>query len=587
MSSISGGHVLGGLKLDKLVTPERLEKHRVPERLAAEQPATSALAPLLDEAPKEGSWRRLGAILEESCKETDEGIAVHSAGQEIDGSSGDARKEEIQTGEKSLRKLKIKKKAPGGPPPPPPPPPPAWHDAGPSSSSTVTLPHQASRARPSTTAPFDYRAPQPTPYGYTPAPLASFGGTQPYFSTFAPPPFQNNQHGANQVPLGIGRSGQGGGWLQAGGRGGQGTWQGAPGGSAGPSMPTGARSVQTFDSAYIDSILNNEIDYEEMSSFIKSASTTDAEGIAQVVAPKALELATHGPGFFLLLDLFDKNSKKIDESLALALGGHCVDLLKSERGERSVRHLLRSRNLSSKIAASLRRELFEELDTLAESFEANKLLRLAIHRAERQELFDVFERIANFFKGSAMSDVLKHEDFAELLNASFDRLLELDKDEGTENGGRTDTVRALATSILSASETWKDNGPALHLVKHVIQTSTVEQLHVVTKFFDGRIRTYACTSSPRKHALEAHILCCSADDVEMMIEEVLETTEDRREKLRVMLEDENGVWVVRAFLVAGSHRNGPNYQQLVERTRYLLPRVQTTSLAEKRLRAWA
>lgn len=62
-------------------------------------------------------------------------------------------------------------------------------------------------------------------------------------------------------------------------------------------MPTGARSVQTFDSAYIDSILNNEIDYEEMSSFIKSASTTDAEGIAQVVAPKALELATHGPGF--------------------------------------------------------------------------------------------------------------------------------------------------------------------------------------------------------------------------------------------------------------------------------------------------
>lgn len=68
-----------------------------------------------------------------------------------------------------------------------------------------------------------------------------------------------------------------------------------------------------------------------------------------------------------------------------------------------------------------------------------------------------------------MSDVLKHEDFAELLNASFDRLLELDKDEGTENGGRTDTVRALATSILSASETWKDNGPALVRVHRSIR----------------------------------------------------------------------------------------------------------------------
>ncbi|BGP29539.1 hypothetical protein JCM10296v2_001278 [Rhodotorula toruloides] len=602
MSSISGGHVLGGLKLDKLVTPERLEKHRVRERLAAEQPATSALAPVLDEAPKEGSWRRLGAILEESCRETDEGIAANSAGQEVEGSSGDARKEDVQTGERTLSKLKIKKKAPGGPPAPPPPPP-RWDDAGPSSSSAATLPHQASRAPPPTTAPSltSFGQPQPrfahfsssgppqpqfTPYGYPPAPPASFGGPQPYSSSFVPPPFLPNQRGANQVPLGIGRSGQGGGWLQAGGRGGQGTWQGTPGGSAGPSMLTGARSLQSFDSACIDKILNNEVDYEEMSSFIKSATTTDAEGVAQVVAPKALELATHGPGFFLILDLFEMESKKIDETLAAALKGHCVALIKEDRGNRCIRALLKSKNLSSETACSIRKELFDELGTLATSYESNRLLCLAIYRTNREELFDVLERFSVLLKSQQMSKALRNEDLTEMLNAGFYRLHELDTEGGAEESQQTATVRAVASSILAESEICKESGPALHLLKTVVQSANPDQVKPVVHFLKGRIHAYACTADKRKWLLEEVIQRCSREDLEEMIAEVLGETRFGNEKLRLVLEDDNRAWIVRDFLIAGSHRGGPNYDDQVERTRKLLSRVQITSLAEKRLKVW-
>ncbi|KAK4333253.1 Proteophosphoglycan ppg4 [Rhodotorula toruloides] len=572
MSSISGGHVLGGLKLDKLVTPERLEKHRVPERLAAEQPATSALAPLLDEAPKEGSWRRLGAILEESCRETDE----------------------------------IRKKAPGGPPPPPPPPPPTWHDAGPSSSSAFPLPPQASHAFFPTPAPSLTRfgqpqprfaqfpssgAPQPqfTPYGYPLAPPAPFGGSQPYSSSFVPPPFLQNQHGANQVPLGTGRSGQGGGWLQAGGHGGQGARQGAFGGYAPPMLASGSAgslSLQDFDSAYLDQILNNEIDHDQASSFIKSASTTDAEAVAAVVAPKALALATHGPGFFRILDLFEKESKQVDETLGTALSGHCVELLKDDRGSRCIRALVKSKNLSSQLARSIRQELFNAIDALATSYEFVRLLCLAIHRTSRHELFAVFQRFSAFLKNQKMADVLRNEELTEMLNAGFHRLLELDTEENAAESQQTDTVRAVASLILAEGEICKESGPALHLLKTVVQSANPDQLKPVKHFLKGRVRAYACKADKRKWLLEEVIQRCSREDLEKMVAEVLGETRFGNEKLRLMLEDDNGAWVIRGFLIAGSHHGGPNYEELLQRTRHLVSRVEINSLVEKRLKPW-
>lgn len=63
MASVSGPNVLGGLRLEKLVTPERLEKYRVPERLAAEEPSLRSILDLTDPSNKAVSWKGLGEVL--------------------------------------------------------------------------------------------------------------------------------------------------------------------------------------------------------------------------------------------------------------------------------------------------------------------------------------------------------------------------------------------------------------------------------------------------------------------------------------------------------------------------------------------